>query len=108
MLNDKLMLLERVFLLPQGLPDRLNVRNAMFSPSKQNSYGKIHERILIIVIHWAFLVGTSFPGVRDLMQDFDKLEEEEKTAVIERVKKHLSEIMTVFKQAKDWLEDDHI
>ena len=55
-----------------------------------------------------FLVGTSFPGVRDLMQDFDKLEEDEKSAVIERVKKHLSEIMTVFKQAKDWLEDDHI
>ena len=43
MLNDKLMLLERVFLLPQGMPDRLNVRNAIFSPSKQNSYGKIHE-----------------------------------------------------------------
>ena len=42
------------------------------------------------------------------MQDFDKLDEDEKSAVIERVKKHLSEIMTVFKQAKDWLEDDHI
>ena len=42
------------------------------------------------------------------MQDFDKLEEDKKSAVIERVKKHLSEIMTVFKQAKDWLEDDHI
>ena len=55
-----------------------------------------------------FIVGTSFPGVRDLMQDFDKLDEDEKSAVIERVKKHLSEIMTVFKQAKDWLEDDHI
>ena len=41
MLNDKLMLLERVFLLPQGMPDRLNVRNAIFSPSKQNSYGKL-------------------------------------------------------------------
>ncbi len=31
-----------------------------------------------------FLVGTSFSGVRDLMQDFDKLDEDEK--VIERVK----------------------
>lgn len=41
MLNDKLMLLERVFLLPQGLPDRQNFRNAIFSPSKFNSYGKI-------------------------------------------------------------------
>ena len=59
-------------------------------------------------ISYFFIVGTSFPGVRDLMQDFDKLEEDEKSAVIVRVKKHLSEIMTVFKQAKDWLEDDHI
>ena len=42
MLNDKLMLLERIFLLPQGLPDRQNFRNAIFSPSKLNSYGKIH------------------------------------------------------------------
>ena len=42
------------------------------------------------------------------MQDFDKREENEQAAVIERVKKHLSEVMTVFKQAKDWLEDDHI
>ena len=42
------------------------------------------------------------------MQDFDKLEEYEGNEVIERVKKHLSEIMIVFKQAKDWLEDDHI
>ena len=41
MLNDKLMLLERVFLLPQGLPDRQNYRNAIFSPSKFNSYGNI-------------------------------------------------------------------
>ena len=54
------------------------------------------------------LVGTSFPGVRDLMQDFYKLEKYERNAVIETVKKHLSEIMIVFKQAKDWLEDDHI
>ena len=54
------------------------------------------------------LVGTSFPGIRDLMQDFDKLREDERSAVIERAKKHLSEIMIVFKQAQDWLEDDHI
>ena len=51
MLNDKLMLLERVFLLPQGLPDRLNVRNAMFSPSKQNSYGKDFDMTVAIIEH---------------------------------------------------------
>ena len=38
------------------------------------------------------------------MHDFDKLEEDEKMSVIERVKKHLSEIKIVFRQAKDWLD----
>ena len=42
------------------------------------------------------------------MHDFDKLEEDEKIAVIDRVKKHLSDIMIVFRQAKSWLEDDVI
>jgi len=91
MLNDKLMLLERVFLLPQGLPDRQNFRNAIFSPSKLNSYA-----------------GTSFPGIRDLMQDFDKRLDNQKIVVLERVRKHLSEIMIVFRQAKNWLEDGDI
>ena len=110
MLNDKLMLLERVFLLPQGLPDRINVRNAMFSPSKQNAYGNKKDELhwTIFVLFHIFVVGTSFPGVRDLMQGFDELGEDEKEVVIDRVKKHLSEIMIVFKQAKDWLNDDYI
>ena len=63
MLNDKLMLLERVFLLPQGMPDRLNVRNAIFSPSKQNSYGEIHILIMFMInvnyFSWHFFPGCS-------------------------------------------------
>ena len=55
-----------------------------------------------------FSAGTSFPGIRDLMHDFDKRRENEKNAVIERVRKHLSEIMIVFRQAKNWLEDGDI
>ena len=51
-------------------------------------------------------MGTSFPGVRDLMQEFDKLDEAEKKDAVERVKKHLSEIMMVFRQAGRWLGDD--
>ena len=42
------------------------------------------------------------------MHDFDKRRENEKNAVIERVRKHLSEIMIVFRQAKNWLEDGDI
>ena len=55
-----------------------------------------------------FSAGTSFPGIRDLMQDFDKRLDNQKIAVIERVRKHLSEIMIVFRQAKNWLEDGDI
>ncbi len=39
-LNDQLMLLERVFLLPQGLPGRPDVRHALFSPAKFDLYGR--------------------------------------------------------------------
>ena len=39
MKNDQLMMLERIFLLPEGLPGRKNYRHALFSPSKFNSYG---------------------------------------------------------------------
>ena len=39
MMNDQMMLLERVFLLPDGLPGRKNYRHALLSPSKFNSYG---------------------------------------------------------------------
>ena len=42
------------------------------------------------------------------MHDFDKLEEDERMTVIEQVKKHLSDIMIVFRQANGWLEDDVI
>ena len=39
MKNDQMMMLERIFLLPEGLPGRKNYRHALFSPSKFNSYG---------------------------------------------------------------------
>ena len=50
------MLLERVFLLPQGLPDRQNFRNAIFSPSKLNSYGKIHFWQSLVILKPKFLL----------------------------------------------------
>ena len=42
------------------------------------------------------------------MHDFEKLEEDDKMAVIEQIKEHLSEILIVFRQAKGWMEDDVI
>ena len=62
MLNDKLMLLERVFLLPQGLPDRQNYRNAIFSPSKFNSYGNIFFDELLDLLNDNFQLAPLFRG----------------------------------------------
>jgi hypothetical protein len=39
-LNDQLMMLERVFLLPRGLPGRPDVRHALFSPANFDAYGE--------------------------------------------------------------------
>jgi hypothetical protein len=39
-LNDQLMMLERVFLLEEGLPGRPDVRHALFSPAKFDLYGE--------------------------------------------------------------------
>ena len=39
--NDQQMLLERIFLLAQGLPGQHSYRHALFSPAKFNSYGKL-------------------------------------------------------------------
>eukprot|EP00092_Neocalanus_flemingeri_P089241 GFUD01112903.1.p1 GENE.GFUD01112903.1~~GFUD01112903.1.p1 ORF type:complete len:755 (-),score=192.43 GFUD01112903.1:119-2383(-) len=88
-LNDQIMLLERTFLLPQGLPGRHNYRHALFSPAKFDSYS-----------------GAAFPGIGDLLHGVDKLSKEEKTARFKEVRKHLSDLMIVFRQAASWLSDD--
>jgi len=88
-LNDKIMLLERIFLLPQGLPGRSNYRHALFSPAKFDSYS-----------------GAAFPGVSDLLHGVDKLSQEEKKTRFKEVKKHLSDLMIIFRQAASWLSDD--
>eukprot|EP00658_Telonema_sp_P-2_P043160 TRINITY_DN3110_c0_g1_i1.p1 TRINITY_DN3110_c0_g1~~TRINITY_DN3110_c0_g1_i1.p1 ORF type:complete len:459 (+),score=101.67 TRINITY_DN3110_c0_g1_i1:141-1517(+) len=38
-LNDRLMLVERAFIVPEGLPGRAWFKHAVFSPSLHNSYG---------------------------------------------------------------------
>ena len=43
MRNDQLMMLERIFILAEGIPGRKNYRHALFSPSKYNSYGLLDQ-----------------------------------------------------------------
>jgi len=82
---------ERVWLLPQGLPGRPSIRHAIFSPAKFNSYG-----------------GAAFPGISDLLHEVDKLSEEEKKERFTELRRHLSDLMILFRQAAAWLEPPHM
>ena len=89
-LHWQVMRLERVFLLLDGLPDRPFSRNALFSPAKFNKYG-----------------GAAFPGVSDLLYGLAELEAEPRLQRAEQLKKHLSDLMIIFRQAASWLDTDY-
>ena len=52
--------------------------------------------------------GSVFPGIQDLMHKFDELTGQERAERIEDIKKHLSDLMIVLRQATLWLSDDKI
>ncbi|XP_013367423.1 PREDICTED: N-acetylated-alpha-linked acidic dipeptidase 2 isoform X2 [Chinchilla lanigera] len=70
-MNDQLMLLERAFIDPLGLPGRQFYRHIIFAPSSHNKYA-----------------GESFPGIYDAMFDIEN-KAEPRLAWTE-VKKHIS------------------
>ncbi len=86
-LNDQLMQLERVFIIPGGLPDRPESRHAIFAPAKFNKYG-----------------ASAFPGLLDLLHEVDELNEDEKKERWERIKRHVSDLMIMIKSASDFLQ----
>jgi len=88
-LNDQIMLLERTFLLPGGLPGRAHHRHALFSPAKFNSYG-----------------GAAFPGISDLLHEVEKLDTGERRERFKEIRKHLSDLMIVLRQAASWLSTE--
>jgi len=86
-LNDQLMLLERIFILPKGLPDRPEERHVLFVPSKFNKYG-----------------ASALPGIGDLLHQYQKLNATAKEERFVQVRKHISDIMITFHQAAKWLD----
>ncbi|KAM4850546.1 LOW QUALITY PROTEIN: N-acetylated-alpha-linked acidic dipeptidase 2-like [Urocitellus parryii] len=70
-MNDQLMLLERAFIHPLGLPGRQFYRHIIFAPSSHNKYA-----------------GESFPGVYDAMFDIDN--KADPHLAWAKVKKHIS------------------
>ena len=112
--NDQMMQLERVFNMPTGLPGtiiinlifnlicfyeeiyfklckniyvgRTSSRNAIFAPSKFNSYG-----------------GAAFPGIIDLLHEIDDLDNDSKKKRYEELKKHVSDLMIMIKEGSRFL-----
>uniref|UniRef100_A0A8C9MBA2 N-acetylated-alpha-linked acidic dipeptidase 2 n=1 Tax=Panthera tigris altaica TaxID=74533 RepID=A0A8C9MBA2_PANTA len=70
-MNDQLMLLERAFIDPLGLPGRRFYRHIIFAPSSHNKYA-----------------GESFPGIYDAMFDIENKEDPQSAWT--EVKKHIS------------------
>jgi len=86
-LNDQLMLLERIFILPKGLPDRPEERHILFCPSKFNKYGS-----------------SALPGIGDLLHQYQTLNATAKEERFAQIRKHISDIMITFHQAAKWLD----
>jgi hypothetical protein len=86
MANDQMMQLERVFNMPYGIPGRPGIRNAIFAPGKFNTYG-----------------GAAFPAVGDLLHEIDELEPKAKAERWEELKKHVSDLMIMIKEAARFL-----
>ncbi|XP_045674024.1 N-acetylated-alpha-linked acidic dipeptidase 2 isoform X1 [Phyllostomus hastatus] len=70
-MNDQLMLLERAFIDPLGLPGRKFYRHIIFAPSRHNKYA-----------------GESFPGIYDAMFDIEN--KADPRSAWREVKKHIS------------------
>ena len=84
--NDQMMQLEKVFLMPAGLPGRPESRNAIFAPAKFNSYA-----------------GSAFPGISDLLHEIDDLGEEAKSARWKEIRRHVSDLMIMIQEAARFL-----
>lgn len=86
MINDQLMQLERVFVIPEGLPGRPETRHAIFAPAKFNKYG-----------------ASAFPGLSDLIHETELLGAEAYKQRWEEIKKHVSDLMIMTQNAADFL-----
>ncbi|XP_055139215.1 N-acetylated-alpha-linked acidic dipeptidase 2 isoform X1 [Symphalangus syndactylus] len=71
MMNDQLMLLERAFIDPLGLPGKLFYRHIIFAPSSHNKYA-----------------GESFPGIYDAIFDIEN--KADSRLAWKEVRKHIS------------------
>ncbi|XP_064110869.1 N-acetylated-alpha-linked acidic dipeptidase 2-like [Macrobrachium nipponense] len=86
--NDQLMKMEQVFIIPTGLPGRPTVRHAIFAPSQFDSYA-----------------AAGFPGISDLLYRIDDLQGEELSKRHKEIRRHISDLTILLQKASGLLED---
>ncbi|XP_063877913.1 glutamate carboxypeptidase 2-like [Scylla paramamosain] len=89
--NDQVMKIEQLFLLPAGLPGRPDSRHAVFAPSQFNNYA-----------------AAGFPGLLDLLYKIDTLQGQERADREEAIKKHVSQLTILMHAAAKFLKDLHL
>ncbi|XP_033735883.1 N-acetylated-alpha-linked acidic dipeptidase 2-like [Pecten maximus] len=87
-INDQLILMERAFMDPAGLPGRPQSRHILFAESSVNSYA-----------------GSSFPGLVDSLFEIETIPEAEAVARWEIVKHHFSVIVFTINSAQSTLRE---
>ncbi|XP_068244911.1 LOW QUALITY PROTEIN: N-acetylated-alpha-linked acidic dipeptidase 2-like [Palaemon carinicauda] len=91
-INDQMMKLEQVFVLPAGLPGRSETRHAIFAPSQFDGYD-----------------ASGFPGISDLLYEYNLLRPGDlRRKKEEEIKRHISDVTILFQRATGLLEDFHI
>ncbi|XP_070181932.1 putative N-acetylated-alpha-linked acidic dipeptidase [Littorina saxatilis] len=88
MVNDQLLLLEKAFLDPSGLPDRPQKKHLLFAENANDVYA-----------------GSSFPGLIDLLFEIDERDETERQARWEEVRHQFSVIVNAIQAAGFTLRD---
>ncbi|XP_069165777.1 N-acetylated-alpha-linked acidic dipeptidase 2-like isoform X2 [Procambarus clarkii] len=90
-INDLMMKLEQVFILPAGLPGRPQIRHAVFAPSQFDSYA-----------------ASGFPGITDLLYNMETLTDTERQEREEQIKRHVSDLTIMMQRATSFLKDFHV
>ncbi|CAL4108335.1 unnamed protein product, partial [Meganyctiphanes norvegica] len=87
--NDLMMRLEQVFILPEGLRGRPDVRHAVFSPSQFNNYA-----------------AAAFPMITDLLYGLEKLSGDDLINRHKEICKHISDLTIMVHSAINMLKED--
>ena len=87
MINDKMMQIERMFLLDRGIPEQPGVRNAIFAPAK----------------HPIINSTARFPSIQDLLFKI-KTSSADLTLHWDTMKRHVSDLMIMIQSATNLLQ----